>query len=159
MATYETTITIPRPVEETFGFVSNFHHAVHWDPRTYSAEKVTDGPVGVGTRFVLRGGALRQDLLQRLHIPARLAGSALPYEVVEFDPPRRFVLEGQSALYRYTDRLDFESQGSDVTLLRYEATLELRGPMALADVILRPVFRKIGEDATRHIAEAVAQGI
>lgn len=158
MASYETTLTIPRPVAETFEFVSDFSNAARWDPRTYSAEKATEGPIGVGTRFVLEGGALREDLLRRLRIPTSIAGMSLPYDVVEFDPPRMFVLEGTSALYRYTDRLDFEPEGPEATLLRYAATLELRGPMAIADVMLRPIFRRIGDDATRDIAAAVVRG-
>lgn len=158
MATYETVLSIPRPVAETFAFVSDFRNAVLWDPRTYATEKATDGPIGVGTRFVLLGGALREDLLQRLRIPVSLAGSSLPYDVVEFDPPHRFVLVGESARYRYDDVLQFEDDGGG-TRLRYEATLELRGPLAAAgERVLRRLFQRIGDDATEGLPAAVARG-
>jgi hypothetical protein len=68
------------------------------------------------------------------------------------------VLEGESALYRYTDRLEFESDGSEATRLRYAATLELRGPMAIADAALQPIFRRIGDDATRDLVASVVAG-
>ena len=71
MASYATDITIERPVEAAFAFVSNFANAAAWDPRTYAAEKVTDGPIGLGTRFVLTGGALKESTLRRLRLPPR----------------------------------------------------------------------------------------
>lgn len=69
MAMYETTLIVPRPIEETFAFVSDFRNAARWDPRTYSASKTTDGPIEIGTRFMLTGGLLRQDSLRRFHLP------------------------------------------------------------------------------------------
>ena len=42
VATHETILTIPRPIEETFAFVSDFRNAAKWDPRTYAAEKTMD---------------------------------------------------------------------------------------------------------------------
>ena len=58
VATYETILRIPRPIEATFAFVSDFRNAVTWDPRTYSADKTTEGPIGVGTQFMLTGGMM-----------------------------------------------------------------------------------------------------
>lgn len=155
MAIYETVLLVPRPVETTFAFVSDFRNAVRWDPRTYAAEKVTDGPIGVGTRFVLTGGALREEVLQRLRLPARRIGMALPYDVVTFDPPHGFVLHGESSVFRYDDHLDF-SDDDGSTRLRYRATLELRGRLAAADGLLQRLFTRIGDDATRGLPAAVA---
>lgn len=154
MATYETVLTVPRPIEVTFAFVSEFSNAVHWDPRTYDAEMVSDGPVGVGTRFLLTGGALRQDTLRRLHLSERLVGNALPYDVVEFDPPNGFVLEGESSLYVYDDHLDFTADG-DATRLRYAASLDAKRPFGFADRVLQRMFQRIGDDATRDLPATV----
>lgn len=66
MATNETILIISRSVEETFAFVSDFRNAALWDPRTYAVEKTTDGPIGVGTRFMLTGGMLREEVVRRL---------------------------------------------------------------------------------------------
>lgn len=159
MATYETVLSIPRPVEETFAFVSDFRHAVLWDPRTYATEKTTDGPIGVGTRFVLFGGGVREDVLQRLRIPVSFVGSPLPYDVVEFDPPHRFVLEGETSRYRYDDVLDFTADGDGGTRLRYAATLELRGALAGAgERLLQRLFQRIGDQATEGLPAAVVRG-
>src|SRR4029079_5945778 len=82
MAFYEISIHVPRPIEETFAFVSNFRNAAKWDPRTYSAEKTTPGPIGIGTVFVLRGGMIRKDGIPApIPIPKARLASALSYDV------------------------------------------------------------------------------
>lgn len=157
MATYDTEIEIPCPVDRAFSFVSDFANAALWDPRTYAAERVTGGQIGVGTRFVLTGGALRGSTLRRLRLSPTRVGMKLPYDVVEFDPPSRFVLEGRTAIYRYDDRLTFTAVGEH-THLRYQATLDLRGPLRIAEPLLALLFRRIGDDATRDLGAVVMAG-
>ncbi len=154
MATYDALLTVPRPVAEVFAFVSDFRHAPRWDPRTYSATKTTDGPIGIGTRFVLTGGLIPEDQLRRWHIPAALAGMALPYDVVGFDAPNEFVLEGESRLIRYRDRLEF-SEIREGTRVHYIAELELKRSPRAVEPRLQALFTRIGDDATRDIAAAV----
>ena len=156
MATYETILTVPRSVEETFAFVSDFRHAVHWDPRTYAVEKTTQGPIGVGTRFMLTGGMMREDLVRRLRIPRSLAGMPLPYDVVKFDPPKEFILKGESRLFRYCDHLEFSHDGNG-TLLRYFAELEMKGALVVSEPLLRRLFKRIGDEATRDLPATVGR--
>jgi hypothetical protein len=157
MATYETILTVPRSVRETFAFVSDFRNAARWDPRTYAVEKPTSGPIGVGTRFILTGGMLRKDLLARLHISESVAGMPLPYDVVAFDAPREFILEGESPVFRYRDHLEFSPDG-DNTRLRYAAELELKGAFAVGESLLQMMFQRIGDDATRDLPATVMRG-
>ena len=157
MARFATTLHVPRPVDEVFAFVSDFRNAVHWDPRTYAAEQLTPGSPGIGTRFVLTGGVLPRPVLRRLRIPASLVGMRLPYDVVEFTPPSGFTLAGESRLVRYRDRLEFTADGGG-TRVRYLAELHLRGPLAVGEPLLRPLFSRIGRDATRDLADAVVRG-
>jgi hypothetical protein len=156
VATYETELAIPRSVEKTFAFVSDFRNASRWDPRTYGVEKVTDGPIGVGTRFVLTGGVVPRHVLERLRVPGSRAGMALPYDVVEFNAPTGFVLEGESRAFRYRDHLEFSAHGEN-TLLRYAAEVEIKGPLRSWDAILQRIFTRIGDDATRALPAVVAR--
>ena len=151
---YETVLTVPASIAETFSFVSDFRNAARWDPRTYGVEMTTPEPIDVGSRFMLTGGIMREDVVERFHIPRWLAGMALPYDVVEFDPPNEFVLEGETKLVRYCDHLEFSANG-DSTRLRYYAQLEMKGPLRLGEPMLRRIFELIGEDATRDIPAAV----
>lgn len=42
---------IARPREDVFDYLSDQGHEVEWNPDCVSMERLTDGPVGVGTRF------------------------------------------------------------------------------------------------------------
>ena len=155
MATYETILTIFAPIEATFAFVSDFRNAARWDPRTYRVEKATEGPIGVGTRFILTGGVLREETARRLHLPESVAGMPLPYDVTEFEPPNYFTLDGETGVVRYHDRIEFEPDGAG-TRLRYYAELEMKGVLKIGEPLLRMMFKRIGDEATRGIPDAVA---
>jgi uncharacterized protein YndB with AHSA1/START domain len=44
-------IVINRPVEEVFDFVADERNEPRFNPRMRLAEQISDGPIGVGTRF------------------------------------------------------------------------------------------------------------
>jgi uncharacterized protein YndB with AHSA1/START domain len=70
--TYSTKTVIHRPPEEVFEFCSDLRSELQWNPKARYVEKLTDGPVGVGTRY-----------------RARWANSGpTTVEVVAFDRPR-----------------------------------------------------------------------
>ena len=50
-AVIENTVEIARGLEATFDYLSDMRNEVRWNPDCQSVEKLTDGPVGVGTRF------------------------------------------------------------------------------------------------------------
>lgn len=159
MVRFETSLVIPRPRDATFAFVTDLSNAVHWDPRTYEARKLTPGPVGLHTKFVLTGGLLSKQTLARFHVPDLLrADSELGYEVVSFVPRTEMVVRGETSTLRYEDHLIFSDEGA-ATRLRYIATMELKGILSIGDVILKPIFEAIGEDATGGIPDAVVAGV
>ena len=55
MARVEGEIIIYRPVEEVFDFVADERNEPRYNPRMLDAEQISEGPIGVGTRF--RDGA------------------------------------------------------------------------------------------------------
>src|SRR5512132_2875192 len=48
---YRTETVIHRPPEEVFEFCSDLRSELRWNPKVKYVEKLTDGPVGVGTRY------------------------------------------------------------------------------------------------------------
>lgn len=48
---FEGTITIDRPIEEVFAFLGDGENDPKFSPRVQKIEKVTGGPVGVGTVY------------------------------------------------------------------------------------------------------------
>lgn len=50
-AVIENTVEIARTPEAVFDYLADLGNEVHWNPDCVSMQKLTDGPVGVGTRF------------------------------------------------------------------------------------------------------------
>jgi hypothetical protein len=62
MARIEGDVVINRPVEEVFDFVADQRNEPRYNPRMLRAEKISPGPIGLGTRFraetrTMRGSA------------------------------------------------------------------------------------------------------
>jgi len=51
MVRIEGQIVINRPVEEVFDFVADERNEPRYNPRMRRAEQLSDGPIGIGTRF------------------------------------------------------------------------------------------------------------
>jgi hypothetical protein len=50
-ATVENSFDTDRSPEEVFDYASDMRHELEWNPDVQSMAKVTDGPVGLGTKF------------------------------------------------------------------------------------------------------------
>lgn len=129
--------------EVAFDFISDFRHASLWDPRTESVRKLTDGPIGRGTRFLLRAklGPVRLDF---------------PYEIVEYDRPSLVVFAGRTSFFDYRERVTFAPAGSGTTIA-WDAHMKLRSLLWLGNPILALVYQRIGDDATGGIQRALDQ--
>lgn len=162
MANYLTTLEIPCTIAETFAFVSDFRNAPSWDPQTLEAYKISDGPIGLGTRFLLVGVFLGKFFGGQKML--------LPYEIVAFEPPHLLALEGETTSMRYHDRIELSARGSSHTQLTYDATLDLQGWLGrVNDLVERvlpgrknPIFKHafqlVGDRATERMPRAVADG-
>jgi carbon monoxide dehydrogenase subunit G len=150
MAIYTTTLRIAAPPEATFAYVSDFRHAT-WDPRVSSARRVgSDGPIGVGTSFVLASPLPIGSIEFHYTITA--------YDITAYDPPHRVVLTGSTWFARYTDDISCRPDGSGGTSMEYQAKFDLRGLLGLGEPIMQWLFRRVGNDATRGIPAAVVRG-
>ena len=53
-ATTVNSVVIDRPPEVVFDYAADMRHELEWNPEVQSMAKVTDGPVGRGTRFAAK---------------------------------------------------------------------------------------------------------
>jgi hypothetical protein len=131
-----------RSPENAFEFISDFRHASLWDPRTQSVRKLTEGPIGRGTRFMLRarfGAGVTLDF---------------PYELVEYDRPRTLVFAGSTTFFSYRERVSFIAEGPGTTI-DWDAEMRLASLLAIGNPILSLVYQRIGDDATSGIVPAL----
>jgi uncharacterized protein YndB with AHSA1/START domain len=69
-------ILIRRPVEQVFDYVADQRNEPVYNPRMLHSEKITDGPIGVGTRFRATAQSGRREVEMLI-------------EVTAYDRPRR----------------------------------------------------------------------
>jgi hypothetical protein len=121
MAIVSGEILINRPVEQVFDFVSDQRNEPIYNPRMLQSEKITDGPIGVGTRF--RAMAM---------VGRRKAEMII--EVTECQRPRRFGSRTTMSSADIAGGLTFEPVNG-ATLMRWSwevrpnGALRLLGPM------------------------------
>ena len=128
MSRIQGSIDIQRPVEDVFGVVADARNEVRYNPQMTRCVKVTEGPIGVGSRF-----------------EATLVGRGKPMLVtIEYtvdDPPRhlasRSVMAG--AVVVGDLRLDPVDAG---THFSWDWDVQLPWPARLAGPIVRLVGRR-----------------
>jgi deazaflavin-dependent oxidoreductase (nitroreductase family) len=112
---YGTETLIRRSPEDVFDYCSDLRSELQWNPRVKYVEKLTDGPVGVGTRY-----------------RAQWANSGTTaVEVVAFDRPRRWetTARARGMSIRFRGTVTDAAEGA-----RYTAHLKLQ-PRGLARLI------------------------
>jgi uncharacterized protein YndB with AHSA1/START domain len=133
VATFENTVTIARPIEDVFGFLSDLENIPKWNYAIVETRKVSEGPVGVGTTYD-----------QVRSVPSRSEESL---QITIHDPPRQLEVRGQLGPFpsRLIYALDATPDGTRVT---NTVELELRGP-----------GRLLGRVAVPRVREAVAANL
>lgn len=126
MARISGEIIIDAPVEDVFDMVADERNEPRYNPRIVRAEKVTDGPVGQGARFVAE---------------PKSTGSRgeMTLEVLEYDRPRRLHNVVRSSYLVVDGTVTFEP-ADGATRLRWDWDMQLLG----ATRLMAPVLRVIG---------------
>ena len=141
MARYVTEIESTLPQAEAFAYMADFANARVWDTSVSEARRVGEAPVGLGSAF---------DLV------ARFGGRDVPlrYEVVEYDSPRRVVLEAQRPGFVSRDTITVDPGGSG-SLVHYDAMLAFSGVGRLFDPVIQRIFNRVGARATAGMRTAL----
>ena len=120
-------IVINRPIDEVFDFVADERNEPKYNPQMTLAEMVSQGPIGVGTKF---------------HVMTTGVGRAadMTIEYTEFDRPRRLGSATHISNMDINGTLVFEAQGQS-TKMKWLWNIEPRGFIKL----LGPIVRRMGE--------------
>ncbi len=143
MAHYKASLDTARSPEEMFAYLSDFSTTVEWDPGVVEAERLGDAPVREGTEFRLVAVFLGRK-------------TPLAYRIVEYDPPGTVTFRGENSTVVSLDRIKFEPFGGGTRIV-YDADLALKGPLKLADPLLRVAFKRVGARALAGLRRTLGE--
>jgi carbon monoxide dehydrogenase subunit G len=126
MIIVQVNIVINRPLEEVFSFLSNLENNMKWRSGMIKAEKVSEGPIGVGTTYRVINNFFGR----------RAEGQA---EVTEYELNRKYATVNKSGLPIKTQRT-FESV-EGCTRVTFAVETELGSFFKLVE----PLMARIGK--------------
>jgi hypothetical protein len=134
----EHAVDIQRSLEEVFEYCTDLSREPEWNPRTRWIQMLTDGPIGLGTRY--QGEWIK--------------GDPMTIEFVRFEGPTAWASVGRSR------RLVASSNGQvsttpDGTRLVVRIELRPQGALRLLRPVLGPIMRRREERNLRAIKLAL----
>jgi carbon monoxide dehydrogenase subunit G len=143
MARIRATIRADVPPEVAFDLIADFTSTARWDPGIRAAERLDDGPLGVGARFAV-AIALGQRTTEAI------------YTITTHDRPDHVVLETVGSWYRGVDDVRFRPDG-DGCIVEWSASFALRGPGRLLDPLLGIGFNSVAAKAVAGLEAELAR--
>jgi dehydrogenase/reductase SDR family member 12 len=139
-------LAAPVTPEVAFDNLADFTTTADWDPGITAAERLDDGPIGLGSRF-------------RVRSKSGLVTVPLVYEITRYERPDRLVLTTEGTVHRGEDDVRFEARDGG-TAVTWNAMFAVRGPVGrLLDPVLSVGFRRVGKAAVAGLERFLhAQG-
>lgn len=133
--------TVDTAQAEAFAYGADFSNIGDWDPGVVASTKITEGPVGVGTRYELE---------------VKFGSGTIPmvYEISTYEPPTRVILVGTSTKLHAVDEIRFTGDGT-ATRIDYTADLTFLSFFKYLVPLMRPALRKVGARALDGLAKAL----
>jgi uncharacterized membrane protein len=133
MIPIEGEIVINRPLDEVFDFVADARNEPLYNPRMLRAEKLTPGPIGLGTRF--------RDEIKSMGRPAEIT-----IEIIGYERPRQLTDSIRMSTMDIRGGLTFDPVPAG-TRMRWSWELMPRGVFRL----LTPMVARIGRRQEQRI--------
>ena len=136
MAQFKTSLVIHRPIQTVFNFVSNYQNSPRWVSGTMKHQKITPGPIGVGTVIHTTGHAAG----------LRVEATRI---VTAYEPPVKYAFSSDYRQIPFTMTFFFEPMQSGTRL-----TVMVEGESAglfkaATPLILRSLRRQVEGDLRR----------
>lgn len=144
MARYTTSFDVETSPETVFAFLEDFTNAADWDPGVAAAERLDEGPIGMGSRFGL-------DLL--------VAGRTQRwvYEVEAHEPTTSVTFATRTNRATGIDRVSIAPTGDGGSHVTWDAEFTFSGTLGrIIDPAFHLVFQRIGSKAVSGLRPALA---
>jgi len=137
MIKIETSVTINRPVEDVWKFISNWENFAQWDRGVLEVRQTSEGPTAVGST------------LQSVRLILGLRGIGA-LRVTEYEPNKLLAVKGSAASVSGSIRFTFEPIG-DGTQLTETREVELGGLWKLIAPIILPMQETQGRNDLANV--------
>jgi len=141
MITLHEKIDVNRPVQEAFDYIADFRTTEEWDSTVVSATKLSDGPIGVGTRFEV---ICRQPL----------GTITLLYTLTRLEPGEVIGLHGRGRFFDVEDEIRFVETASG-TRIDYRATFTFKSPLTRFVDRFQSGLEKMGYESVQGLKRAL----
>ncbi|SRR6266498_394762 len=139
MARVEFTLTIQRPIEQVFAFVTNGENNPKWELEMVETKQLTDGPTRVGTKWL------------SVHKYGRRKVKAIR-ETIEYEANRKWVTKSAIGPIPTTFTITFEP-ASGGTKLQFILNVQTAGLTKLIDPFIENIFRRQAPINFRRLKE------
>jgi hypothetical protein len=129
--------------DDAFSYMADARNFAEWDPGTTRVDEVQGNGAGPDAAFDVTA-----------EVGSR--STVLRYEVTDWKPPRRVVLEASKPWMHLRDEIVIDRVATD-TLITYDARITLRGPLKVFDKMLDKRFQAVGQRAATGLRERVQQ--
>ncbi|HZW43769.1 MAG TPA: SRPBCC family protein [Dermatophilaceae bacterium] len=141
------TVTVDKPVDKVFSYLSDFTTTTEWDPGTVKTSR-TSGDGGFGTEYLNTSTFAGRE-------------TQLTYVVQELVPNQRIALRGENKTVIAHDTMTFEEVASGAsatgTEVTYTADFTFKGMTRIFAPFLKPAFKRLGDEAETGMAAALAR--
>jgi len=136
------TVTVDKPVDKVFAYLSDFATTTEWDPGTVQTVRISgDGAVGTEYRNTTRFAG-RQ--------------TQLTYVVDELVPNQRIALRGENKTVIASDTMTFRTSGRG-TEVTYTADFTFKGLTRFLAPLLKPALNRLGDRAEVGMRDALGR--
>jgi len=113
MVTNEKIITINRPVEEVFAFVSDVLNGPKWQPALVETRRITEGSLGIGTQYAGVRKFMGRRMESVIEYTTYELNKKLVFKSISGSSPleQSFLFEPTTEGTRITSRLDLQTSG------------------------------------------------
>ncbi len=145
----ETSVTINRPIEEVFDFVTTIENNPQWQSSTLEAKRTSEGPIGVGTTSLVE-----------LKFLGRRIEAAM--EITEYEPNKKVSFKTTSGPTPATGSNTFEALSEGETKVTFLLEADVGGFFKLAEPLVARASKRDSEAnaaTLKDILEAQAEGV
>ena len=141
MARYVAKVHTPWSATRSFAYMANLNNFAEWDPGVRAVSQTVGDGGGPTAVFDVTVAGKPKDII-------------LTYRTVEFDEPNELLVVARSRMLTSEDRIRVSSDGTG-SVVTYDAELRLNGVLSIADLLLRPLFHRIGDRAITGLRAAL----